>query len=158
MVKLLNDYINSGRSPVFSNLTITSYTENIYPHYIHELGVDKEQYKYGKGEDFRKIIADDNSNTIFLTHSNLREVQDAGQIPIISQSVLQNPEKYYGTKGKDYIPLQIFMYKKDFSSPMNHRAFANKDRSISLERTLIAMMFSLLHLENRLLEQENEKE
>ena len=156
IVKLLNDYIKSNRSPVFSKLTVTSFWEDKYPHYIHELGITKKQYIYKRGEDFKKIIADPNSNTIFLTHSNVREVQDAGQIPIISQSVLQNPTKYNGTKEKDYIPLQIFMNQNDYNSPRNHKYFAKKDRSISLERTLIAMMFSLIHLENRLLEKEKE--
>jgi hypothetical protein len=136
------------RSPIFTDILITSYKEDIYPEALHKLGIPKKKYKFARGTEFRNFGL--GGNFIFFTHSNTREQSDLFSVPIVSQSVIQNPNKFYAGRNA-YIPLQAFFDTHDSSSPQKYEKFANKDRGRTLERLLKAVMWSVLCLENQML-------
>lgn len=149
MTYMLYKYIVlEKRSPIFTDIVITSYKQDIYPKTIHELGIPEDKYHFGRGRDFQNLGL--GGNFIFFTHSNSKEQADIFSTPIISQSVIQNPQKYYQDENK-FIPLQAFFDIHDVHSPQKYDEYSGKDRGRSLERLLKAMMWSVLCLENQML-------
>lgn len=168
---MLNRYIvKEKRSPIFNDIQIVAYSDDFYPKQIHDLGIKKNKYVKRFGDKFKQMALA--GNMFFFNHSDASEQQLLQSIPIIPQSIMSNPRKFIENEKEDdedekkpktyldslskskYIPFQAFFDIRDDGNQAGYNT-ETKDRGRSIEKMLRASMWSVLSLENLLL-QDNE--
>jgi hypothetical protein len=92
---------------------------------------------------------------VFFTHSAAWEFRHMYTRSILGQSTLANHQKYIDIE--DYIPLYSFFDVIDTHSSKNEYSnYEYKDRSVDIRRMLRSVMWAVLNLENKMLEDINE--